>query len=85
MRVRRRAKHLLRAVAALARDERIPRPLRFLVLLGLAPIPGPFDELLLLLVSPVLAVFYRAPLRDAWEQTAHVDAGSRTASPLVDP
>jgi hypothetical protein len=68
-RVRSSVAHLLRAVAALARDERIPRPLRFLVLLGLSPIPGPFDEAVLLLVSPILMIFYRAPLRDAWRMT----------------
>jgi hypothetical protein len=73
MRVRQRAAHLLRAVAFLARDERIPRPLRFLLLLGVAPIPGPFDEVLLLFLAPVLAVFYRAPLRDAWERTGRVE------------
>jgi hypothetical protein len=49
-----------------ATDERIPRPLRWLAALGLAPIPGPFDELLLLLVAVPLALLYRAPLKDAW-------------------
>jgi hypothetical protein len=61
-----RIARLVRAVGLLARDERIPRPLRALALVGLAPIPGPFDEALLLLLSPVFVVFYRAPLRDAW-------------------
>jgi hypothetical protein len=85
MRVRQRAAHLLRAVAFLARDERIPRPLRFLLLLGVAPIPGPVDEVVLLLVSPVLAIFYRAQLRDAWERTARVDTGGSAPSALIDP
>jgi hypothetical protein len=85
MRIRQRVTHLLRAVAFLARDERIPRPLRFLLLLGVAPIPGPLDEALLLLVAPVLAVFYRAQLRDAWEQTLQVDTGASAPSALVDP
>jgi hypothetical protein len=34
--------------------------------LGLAPIPGPFDEALLLIVAIPLALFYRQPLADAW-------------------
>jgi hypothetical protein len=37
----------------------------------LLPVPGPFDELVLLLVAGVLFVFYRAPLREAWR---HADA-----------
>lgn len=50
----------------LARDERIPKPLRWIAALALLPIPGPFDEAVLLLVSVPLFVFYREPLRDAW-------------------
>ena len=34
--------------------------------LALLPIPGPFDEVLLLLLAPVLAIFYRTPMREAW-------------------
>jgi hypothetical protein len=49
-------------------DERIPRPLRWLAALGLAPIPGPFDEALLLIVAVPLALFYREPLADAWAE-----------------
>jgi hypothetical protein len=56
----------LRAVRLLARDGRIPRPLRWLVGLGLMPVPGPFDEALLLLAAIPLVAFYRGPLREAW-------------------
>jgi hypothetical protein len=35
---------------------------------GLLPIPGPVDEAVLLFVAPVLALFYRRELRDAWER-----------------
>jgi hypothetical protein len=56
----------LRAVRLLARDGRIPRPLRWLAGLGLMPVPGPFDEVLLLLVAIPLLAFYRGPLREAW-------------------
>jgi len=33
---------------------------------GLAPIPGPFDEAALLLVALIFLVFYRERLRRAW-------------------
>jgi hypothetical protein len=32
------------------------------------PIPGPFDEMVLLLIAPPLFVFYREPVRDAWRR-----------------
>ena len=59
-----------RAVRLAATDERIPRPLRWLAALGLAPIPGPFDELVLLIVAVPLALLYRDPLKDAWAGAA---------------
>ena len=57
---------LARAGATIARDRRIPRPLRWVAGVGALPIPGPFDEALLLVVAPVLFVFYRGPMREAW-------------------
>jgi hypothetical protein len=57
----------IRAMRLLARDQRIPRPVRFVAGLALLPIPGPIDEAILLLVAPVLFVFYRQPLREALE------------------
>jgi hypothetical protein len=56
----------VRAVRIAATDGRIPRPLRWLAALGLAPIPGPFDEALLIIVAIPLALFYRGPLAEAW-------------------
>jgi len=50
----------------LVRDERIPRPLKWLAVLGAAPVPGPFDEALLLVVAGVLFAFKRDVLREAW-------------------
>lgn len=55
-----------RATGLVIRDKRIPRPLRWAGGLGLLPIPGPFDEVVLLLVAVPLFVFYRGPMRDAW-------------------
>jgi len=46
----------------------IPRPIRWLAAFGLLPIPGPFDEAVLLLVALILFVFYRRELREAWKQ-----------------
>jgi hypothetical protein len=56
----------IRAVTLLARDQKIPRPLRWLALLGLLPVPGPFDEAVLLLVGALLWAFYRDRMREAW-------------------
>jgi hypothetical protein len=56
----------IRAVKLLARDEKIPRPLKWLALVGLAPVPGPFDEAVLLLIGALLWTFYRDRMRRAW-------------------
>ena len=54
------------AARLLARDDRIPKPLRWIVLFGLLPIPGPVDEAILLIASPFLFIFGREPMRDVW-------------------
>jgi hypothetical protein len=56
----------IRAMRLLARDGRIPKPLRWMAALALLPVPGPFDEAVLLLVAVPLFAFYREPMRDAW-------------------
>jgi hypothetical protein len=61
-------RRLVRAMRIAAGDQRIPRPLRWLAALGLLPIPGPFDEALLVLVAVPLALFYRRPLAEAWQR-----------------
>jgi len=53
----------------LARDSRIPKPLRWIAGLALLPIPGPVDEIILLLIAPILFVFYREPMREAWQRS----------------
>ena len=60
----------IRAVTLLARDDRIPRPLRWFVVIGLLPVPGPFDEAVLVVAAVPLFVFYRPLLRDAWKRAA---------------
>ncbi len=54
------------AIRLLARDERIPKPLRWVAGIGLLPIPGPVDEFLLILIAPIFLAFYRNPMREAW-------------------
>jgi hypothetical protein len=63
-------KRTLRAVRLVIRDGRIPRPLRWAGALGLLPVPGPFDEIVLLAVAGVLWLGYRDQLGDAWRRSA---------------
>ena len=60
---------LFRALKLAARDPRIPRPVRAVAAFGLLPIPGPVDEIVLVLVAPLL-LLYRQPLREAWANAA---------------
>jgi hypothetical protein len=62
-------RHLYRAVAALARDNRIPKPLRAAAAVGALPVPGPLDEAVLVLVGVILWAFYRDRLAAAWSET----------------
>ena len=64
------ARRLIRAVAILARDGRIPKPLRVLAAFRVMPIPGPFDEVVLLVVGLVLWAFCRDRLREARSRAA---------------
>jgi hypothetical protein len=63
-------RRLLRATKILVRDQRIPRPLRWLAALALMPIPGPVDEVALLVLAPLLLAFHREPMREAWRTAA---------------
>jgi hypothetical protein len=65
-----RIKRIVRAVRLLIRDGGLPRWLRGLAALGLAPIPGPFDEAVLLVVAAILWLGYRERLRAAWRDAA---------------
>ena len=66
--MRRLVARSIRATKLIVRDGRIPKPLRLLAGIALLPIPGPFDEAVMLLIAPVLFVFYREPMGDAWRQ-----------------
>jgi hypothetical protein len=57
-----------RAVRIVVGHGGIPRPIRWLAAFGLLPIPGPFDEGVLLLVALILFVFYRDQLRQTWSE-----------------
>ena len=61
---------VVRAMRVLARDERVPRPVRWLAAIGLLPIPGPVDEIVLILVAPVFFTFYREEAHEAWTRAA---------------
>ena len=60
----------IRAMRVLARDERIPKPLRWIAAIGLLPIPGPVDEAILVLIAPIFLIFYRGPMGEAWAAAA---------------
>ncbi len=61
-------KRTANAVRIVLRHGGIPRPIRWLAAFGLAPIPGPLDEAVLLLVALILFLFYRRELTQAWKQ-----------------
>lgn len=62
----RQLRRALRAITIVVRDGRIPRPLRWGAAFGALPVPGPFDEAVLLVVGGILWLFYRKQLREAW-------------------
>ena len=68
-RMKARLRRLWRAIKIAARDEQIPRPVRVAAGFGLLPIPGPVDEIVLVLIAPVL-ILYRHRFAVAWEQAA---------------
>ena len=70
MRVGQGIARTIRAAKILVRDGRIPRSLRWAGAFGLLPIPGPVDELVLLLVGGILWLFYRERFAAAWHQAA---------------
>ena len=69
-RIRASTSRALRTVRLLIQDRRIPRPLRWGGAAGLLPIPGPLDELVLLLVAALLWLFYCDRFNEAWQRAA---------------
>jgi hypothetical protein len=65
----------------LARDERIPKPLRWVAGLALLPIPGPLDEAVIIVVAPLFYIFYRRPVREAWDGAADPELTDGVAGP----
>ena len=63
-------KRAARAVKLLLRDGGVPRWLRALAAFAVAPVPGPFDELALVVVAAILWLGYRDRLRAAWRDAA---------------
>jgi len=61
-------KRTANAVRIVLRNGGIPRPDRWLAAFGVAPIPGPIDEAVVVLVALILFLFYRRELREAWKQ-----------------
>ena len=66
---------LIRVMKILARDKRIPKPLRWVAGIALLPIPGPVDEIVLILIAPVF-LLYRVPLREAWSRAAEAPSSN---------
>jgi hypothetical protein len=59
----------------LARDQRIPKPVRWVAGIALLPIPGPVDEAVLVLLAPIFFTLYREPMRDAWDRAGREPNG----------
>ena len=70
-------RHSVSAVRLLLRDGSLPRWLRALAALGVAPIPGPVDEVVLIVVAAILWLGYRAQLRAAWDATRPAATAAR--------
>ncbi|HEY5693011.1 MAG TPA: hypothetical protein VIR14_00755 [Gaiellaceae bacterium] len=69
-----------RAVRIVVGHGGIPRPIRWLAALGLMPVPGPFDEAVLLVVALILFVFYRQELRQAWSEAEAASGNVRSGA-----
>jgi hypothetical protein len=72
-----RLKVWLRTLKALARDPRIPRPIRWLLVVGLLPVPGPVDEAVLIVALGLIAVFCRPIYREIRAKAAEESPDQR--------
>jgi hypothetical protein len=72
-------KRLVCAAPYAATDGRVPKRLLGFAALGLLPLPGLFDEIVLLVAAVPLVVFYWGPLADGWRGTVGgLDSGGRS-------
>lgn len=69
--LRRRIRTAYRLARALATDQRLPRPVRALIWIGLLPLPGPLDEFALALAG-VLLICYRRRVRQIVADSIHL-------------
>lgn len=53
----------LRVAKRLVKEPHLPKPLRWLLAFALLLIPGPIDEVALVLAATMIAVFYRPRFR----------------------
>ena len=64
----------LNVARRLARDPLIPKWLRLLLLFGLLPIPGPVDDLVVVVVAAVIVVRYRHRVQHHYAHEARMVA-----------
>jgi len=60
-------KRLIRTTKELIKEDKLPRWLKIMAAFGIAPIPGPVDEIILFLVAIILIIFYRTLVLTTWE------------------
>jgi hypothetical protein len=74
--MRRTVTFLRRSIVAgriLTSDKRIPKPIRWVtrgLIVGCMFIPGPFDEIALVLILAGTVILWRTPCREAWINSA---------------
>jgi hypothetical protein len=73
-----RVRRLLRLLKLLARDPRVPRPVRGLILIGLLPVPGPLDEAVLIGAVAVLLLVRPGLLQTLWRESAATGESANT-------
>lgn len=78
----------VRLARTLMTDERVPRPLRWLIGVSLAIKVVPFpdfgvDEVVLVVVGLVLVIFYRPAVREILEETRAAEAARSEAPPVT--
>lgn len=80
-----RARALLKDGASLLRslasDKRIPRPIRWLLIVALLPIPGPFEEVAGGLALGIIVWRYRGVLAEHRADKVGLHAGAEAGSP----